>query len=154
MDPHEFARRIPKVELHVHLEGAIHPETLLQLAERNGVSLPARDVGGLRELYQFRDFAHFVSVFQIVAACMRTPDDYYLIAYSFGADCASQHVLYAEVTFTIASNQRDSGLPWQAILEGLNAGRSQAQADFGVDWRWVFDISRDFPETQGQVVEI
>ena len=151
---YEFARRIPKVELHVHLEGSIRPATLLRLAERNGIRLPMQDEEGLRDFYRFRDFAHFVAIYETITGCLRTPDDYRLIAYEFGCDCARQHVRYAEVTFTIVSNQRLTGLPWQAILEGLNAGRAQARADFGVDWGWVFDISRDYPETQGQVLEI
>jgi aminodeoxyfutalosine deaminase len=145
---------MPKVELHVHLEGAIRPATLLQLAERNGVRLPVQDEEGLRDFYRFRDFCHFIAVYEMVIECLRTPDDYRLIAHEFGSDCAHQHVRYAEVTFTIVSNQRHAGLPWQAILEGVNAGRAQARAEFGVDWGWVFDISRNYPETQDQVVEI
>ena len=154
MNLHKFARRMPKVELHVHLEGSIRPATLLQLAERNGVPLPVEDEESLREFYRFRDFAHFITVYETVQGCLRTPDDFRLIAYEFGADCARQHIRYAEVTFTILSNQRHTGLPWRAILEGANAGREQAHAEFGVDWRWVFDICRDLPETQGEVVEI
>jgi adenosine deaminase len=95
-----------------------------------------------------------VAIYEMITGCLRTPDDYRLVAHEFGGDCARQHVRYAEVTFTVVSNQRLTGLPWQAILEGLNAGRAQARADFGVDWGWVFDISRDYPETQDQVLEI
>jgi len=150
----EFARLMPKVELHVHLEGAIRPATLLQLAQRNGVRLPVQDEEELRDYYRFRDFGHFIAVYEMVTECLRTPDDYRLIAHEFGSECARQHVRYAEVTFTIVSNQRHAGLPWQAILEGVNAGRAQARAEFGVDWGWVFDISRNYPETQDRVVEI
>jgi aminodeoxyfutalosine deaminase len=151
---HEFARRMPKVELHVHLEGSIRPVTLLRLAERNDVSLPAQDVDELQGFYRFRDFCHFVEIYETIINCLRTPDDYRLIAYEFGSDGARQHIRYAEATFTVVSNQRDTGLPWQTILEELNAGRAQARAEFGVDWGWVFDISRNYPETQDQVVEI
>jgi len=154
MDLHEFARRMPKAELHVHLEGSIRPATLLQLAPRNGVTLPAQDEAGLHEFYRFRDFAHFVQVYVTVTGCLRTPEDYHLIAYEFGSHAARQNVCYAEVTFTVATNVRLTGLPWQTILEGLNAGRAEARAEFGVDWRWVFDISRDNPETQEEVLEI
>ena len=154
MNLHQFARLMPKAELHVHLEGAIRPVTLLKLAQRNGIQLPAQDVEGLRDFYRFRDFAHFIQVYVTITGCLRTPDDYRLIAYEFGGDCARQNVRYAEVTFTIATNTRLTGLPWQSILEGLNAGRADARAEFGVDWRWVLDISRDNAETQDQVVEI
>jgi aminodeoxyfutalosine deaminase len=154
MNLHAFALHMPKVELHVHLEGAIRPATLLRLAQRNGVRLPTQDVKGLQDFYRFRDFGHFVQVYITITGCLRTPDDYRLIAYEFGSDCARQHIRYAEATFTIVTNTKLTGLPWQAILEGLNAGRAQARAEFGVDWGWIFDISRDNPETQDQVIEI
>jgi adenosine deaminase len=145
---------MPKVELHVHLEGSIRPATLLRLARRNRVTLPAQDEEGLRDFYRFCDFAHFIAVYETITGCLRTPDDYRLIAYEFGANCARQNIHYAEVTFTIVSNQRETRLDWQAILEGVNEGRAQARAEFGVDWGWVFDICRDYPETQDQVLEI
>ncbi|MEA3340745.1 MAG: adenosine deaminase, partial [Chloroflexota bacterium] len=151
MNLHQFARQMPKVELHIHLEGSIRPATLLQLARRNSIDLPAQDVEGLRDFYRFRDFAHFVEVYVTITRCLRTPDDYRLIAYEFGADCARQNIRYAEVTFTIATNIKYTGLPWQAIVGGLNHGRAQARAEFGVNWGWVFDISRNHPGTQDQV---
>jgi aminodeoxyfutalosine deaminase len=154
VDLHALARQMPKVELHVHLEGSIRPTTLLQLAEHNGFELPAQDVEGLQDFYRFRDFAHFIEVYVTITRCMQTQDDYRLIAYEFGADCARQNVRYAEATFSIFTNVTYARLPWQAIVDGLNAGRTQARAEFGVDWRWVFDIVRDVPHTQEQVVEI
>lgn len=108
MNLHEFARRcgfarcMPKVELHVHLEGSIRPTTLLQLAQRNSISLPAQDVEELRDFYRFRDFGHFIEVYGAITSCLCTPDDYRLVAYEFGADCARQNIRYAEVTFPIA----------------------------------------------------
>jgi len=154
MDIHEFARRIPKAELHVHLEGTIRPSTLLILARRNEISLPADDEAGLQRLYHFSDFDHFIQTYMMITGCLHTPDDYRLIAYEFGEDCARQNVRYAEVTFTIETNMQKSGLPWQVILEGLNAGREQARVEFGVEMRWIFDIVRDLPETQEKVLEI
>ncbi len=154
MNLHEFARRMPKAELHVHLEGSIRPATLLRLAERNGVNLPAQNVEGLQDFYRYRDFEHFIEIYVTITGCLRTPDDYRLIAYEFGADCARQNIRYAEATFTITSNIAHTGLDWQTILKSLNEGQSHARDELGVDWRWVFDISRNHPDTQEQVVEI
>jgi len=154
MDLYEYTQRIPKVELHVHLEGSIRPQTLLRLAERNQVHLPAANDQELRDYYKFKDFDHFIEVYMMITSCLKTADDYTLIAYEFGSDCHRQNVRYAEVTFTIQTNASMTGLPWQSILDGLNIGRGQAQRDFGVDWQWVFDIVRNQPDTQGAVVDI
>ena len=154
MDLLDFARRIPKTDLHVHLEGSIRPATLLKLAERNGIRLPAQDEAGLQAFYQFHDFTQFIQVYMTITGCLHSVDDYRLAAYEFGRDCARQNIRYAEVTFSILTNMRLTGLPWQDILAGLNAGREQARAELGVDWRWVFDIVRDLPATQQAVLEI
>ena len=154
MNLHEFARRMPKAELHVHLEGSIQPATLLELAQRNGISLPAKDIAGIQEFYRFKDFEHFVQVYFTITGCLRTPEDYTLIAYEFGHECARQNIRYAEVTFSVETNQRSSGLPWQVIVEALNAGRRKANEKYGVDWRWIFDIVRNLPATRNTVLEI
>ena len=154
MDLLDFARRIPKAELHVHLEGSIRPATLLKLAERNGIRLPVQDEAGLQAFYQFHNFTQFIQVYMTITGCLRSVDDYRLASYEFGHDCARQNVRYAEVTFSILTNMRLTGLSWQDILSGLNAGREQARAEFGVEWRWVFDIVRDLPTTQQAVLEI
>lgn len=153
-DLREFAQRMPKAELHVHLEGSIQPATLLRLAHRNRVELPAADQAGLLNFYRFRDFPHFVQVYSAITSCLREPQDYRLVAYEFGANCASQNIRYAEVTFSIATNTRITGLSWREILDGLNAGRLEARRDFGVEFRWVLDIVRDQPESQKDVLDI
>jgi adenosine deaminase len=145
---------MPKAELHVHLEGSIRPATLLLLAERNRIELAARDEIGLLNFYRFRDFPHFIQTYATITNCLRTPEDYQLIAYEFGAGCAQQNIRYAEATFSIATNQRMTGLYWSEILAGINAGRRQVKQDFGVEIRWVIDIVRDQPETQKEVLEI
>jgi adenosine deaminase len=153
MSLHEFIREMPKVELHVHLEGSIRPATLLTLAERNGVALPAQDLDGLREFYRFTDFDHFIQVYFAICACLKTVDDFCLIAHEFGADMARQNIRYAEVTFTPDTGVKSTGIPFDEILTGLNEGRARAQADFGVEFRWVLDIVRDNPDSRFRVAE-
>src|SRR5690242_5131411 len=93
-------RAMPKVELHVHLEGAIQPATLLSLARRHGIALPADTVEGLRAWYTFTDFPHFVDIYRASSACLRTPDDIELIARKFLAGQAAQNIRYSEVIYT------------------------------------------------------
>ncbi len=154
MEITEFVKRMPKAELHVHLEGSILPRTLLKLAQRNHITLPADDEKGLADMYRFQDFEHFLQTYILISNCLRTPEDYRLIAYEYGSECARQNIRYAEVTFTILTNTSITGLLWYEILGGLNVGREQAHRDFGVSWQWIFDIVRNLPDTQHEVLDI
>src|SRR5947209_16683848 len=98
-----YLREAPKAELHVHLEGSMQPGTLLMLAARNGVPLPATDEAGLREWFCYRSFAHFIEIYVAISRCLRHAEDYELIVYQLGAELARQHARYAEVTFSPSS---------------------------------------------------
>ncbi len=142
-----FIRNLPKAELHVHLEGAIGPQTVLELARRNKKldKLPAQDISGLQQWFIFADFSHFIQVYLTIQGLLCTPDDFALIAYELGADMAAQNILYREATFTpfTHTDYQDKGLTISDLLTGLEQGRQKAQQDFGVEIRWVFDISRN-----------
>src|SRR5512147_2855024 len=100
MSLNDFIRAMPKVELHVHLEGSTQPETVLKLASKHGISLPATTVEGLREWYQFTDFAHFIEIYIAISSCICSAEDIELIAREFLRGQAAQNILHSEVTFT------------------------------------------------------
>jgi aminodeoxyfutalosine deaminase len=137
---------VPKAELHVHLEGSIQPATLLMLAQRNDVKLPVQTVEDLQDWFTFRDFNHFIEIYFEISSCLKTSDDYELIAYEFGANMARQNVRYAEVTFSPSTHQFSLGIPFDVFFSGLTKGRLRAQKEFGVEIKWVFDIVRDIPD--------
>ncbi len=136
-----YIRAVPKAELHVHLEGAILPTTLLELARRNRVQLPYDTPEGLREWFVFRDFPHFIEIYGAISRCLRAVEDYELIAYEFAREMARQNTRYAEVTFSPAFHER-MGVSHDVYFRGLSQGRERARADFGVEINWVFDIIR------------
>ena len=141
-----FIKQMPKAELHVHLEGSIQPETLLELAQRNKKidALPAKNIKGIRKWFTFTDFPHFLEVYLTIQDMICTAKDLETITYRFGEDMARQNILYREATFTpyIHTHEQDKGLTIDDILEGLQAGRQRAKKDLDVEIRWIFDISR------------
>lgn len=147
-----FIAAMPKVELHVHLEGAIQPETLLALARRHGVALPADTVDGLRTWSSFSDFAHFIEVYILISACICTVDDIELIAREFLAGQAAQNIRYSEVTYTAYTHYIHKGLAFTDQLAALNRARAWAEATHGVTATWVIDISRERSADEGMIV--
>ena len=136
-----YLRAAPKAELHLHLEGAIAPVTVLALARRHGVALPAADEMGLRAWFVYRDFAHFLTVIRAVAGCLRTAEDYERVTHELGRDLARQGVRYAEVAFSPSLHARRS-VPFDTYFAGLARGRARAHADFGIELAWIFSIVR------------
>ena len=137
----QFIRLMPKVELHVHLEGSIRPATLLALAERNGVALPADTVEGLEAWYQFRDFAHFIEIYFAIGNCLRTPEDFELITAEFLSGQEAQNIRYSEVIFTPYTHHEHVSMDEQ--LAAINRARAWAEEELEVTMRLVPDISRD-----------
>lgn len=147
-----FIRAMPKVELHVHLEGSIRPATLLALAERNRVPLPAATLDELQAWYHFRDFPHFVAVYQALSRCIRTPDDLERIGRDFLAGQAAQNIRYSEVTFTAQTHTRNYGIPFDQQLAALDRARRWGEAEFGVSMRLIIDIARETSPEDGVAV--
>ncbi|HET9133047.1 MAG TPA: adenosine deaminase [Gemmatimonadales bacterium] len=142
---------MPKVELHVHLEGAQHPDTIWAMAKRNRVELPANSPEAWRAFYQFRDFAHFIEVYIAASRAMRTPQDFYEMTVAFHATQAEQRVLYTEA-FLSASLLVEK-LPWDELFAALEEGRRDGQRDTGGEVRFIPDIARNFPQSTHRVVD-
>ena len=134
-----FIRAMPKAELHIHLEGAIQPATVLELAAAHGMTdtLPARDEEGLRRWFVFRDFRHFIEIYMTIQTLLRRGEDFAAIAYRCGQDMAAQGIRYRELTVTTFTHTHLQGkrISIEEIFEGLEDGRQRARRDFGVEMR-------------------
>jgi len=134
----------PKIELHVHLEGTVRAGTLLQIAARNGVPLPATSVEGLAALYEFRDFAHFLEVWLLTTGALRTERDFRQVVMDYAAEAAGLGAVYIEGIFTPAESV-SRGAGWDEVFTGYCDGAQQAAEQHGVQVRLTPDIPRGWP---------
>ncbi len=148
----QFISQMPKVELHVHLEGSVRPETLLKLANRHHVALPADDVEGLRKWYTFRDFNHFIEIYMIISSCLRTAEDIELIAREFLIGQAEQNIRYSEVTFTPFNQYMNNQLGFYEQIDAVNRASVWAAKELGVRMGIIMDIPRIIPPEDGLTV--
>jgi aminodeoxyfutalosine deaminase len=131
----------PKIELHVHLEGTIRPATLLEIARRNDLPLPASTVDELTALYEFTDFRHFIEVWQLTTNCLRTADDFRRVVVDYAAEAASFGAVYVEGIFSPAERVR-RGIAASEIFTGYAEGAVEAAERYGVTVRFTPDIYR------------
>lgn len=145
----DFCLRMPKVELHVHLEGSIRPETVLKLSRRNNVPLPADSLEGIKEWYRFRDFPHFVQIYVAVSKCIKSPDDIELIAREFMESQAEQNVLHSEATFSATTLEKHNRISWPDQHAALKRAIEYGRQELGVSVNFVLDIVRGDPAERG-----
>ena len=146
-EAHASLQRMPKAELHLHLEGTIAPETLWTMARHNGVALPAASLEELRRLYLFKNFDAFIELWLAMCACLKTPADYEQMVDGLLAECARQHIRYVEAHFTPYNHER-FGFGGRRALEIVTQRLAAAEADGGPVVRLILDIpSESIPES-------
>ncbi len=141
--PDDLLAQMPKVELHVHLEGAIPVKTFLHLAERNSVALPTHDEEELRAWYKFRDFPHFVEVYLTLSKTIHTPEDIYEVAYDFLAGQAAQNIIHTDVTFTAVTHYKNHGIPFDEQMDAIARAAAHWRDKAGITLGVIVDIPRD-----------
>jgi len=146
--PSSFVRQLPKAELHLHLEGAVEPATLLELRRQHGEQATLAET---EFLYRYTDFGSFLMAFKEVSAHLRGPDDYELVTYRLMQQLKEENVLHAEVYVAVGvCLYRKQN--FAAIFEGLERGRARGARDFGVSLLWIFDATRHFGVEEAQKV--
>jgi adenosine deaminase len=132
---------LPKVDLHVHLEGAMRATTLADLAAKHGRTLPP----GLRDgRYTFRDFAHFIDQWVEAITCLHDPEDFERLAREFCEDEAAQGVRYAEPSLSLPEHVAN-GAPGEEIVDAVLRGLAEGERETGVRAAVIIDLIRGFP---------
>jgi aminodeoxyfutalosine deaminase len=129
----------PKIELHVHLEGTVRPQTLLEIARRNGYELPVDSAEGVRALYEYRDFAHFIEVFMLTSGALEREDDFRRIVVEYAAEAVRHGAVYLEVIFSLGLWR---GLDSDVVFSGVCDGTEEARQRYGIEIRLTPDIAR------------
>jgi adenosine deaminase len=131
-------RAMPKVELHVHVEGAAPASTIADLARRNGIDLGVDDPA---DLYRYRDLADFLRVFDLVCRCLRTAADIHRVTYEALTIAAAAGVVHREMMFSPAFVMRH-GVPFTTIWDGIAAGVADARTDRGIVGHMIMDVHK------------
>ncbi len=126
-----FAARLPKVELHLHIEGTLEPELMFALAERNAMALPYASVEDLRAAYQFGNLQDFLDLYYQGAAVLKTEEDFFDLAWAYFRRVKDDNVQHAELFFD-PQTHTERGVAMGTVIEGLRAACAKAEADLGI----------------------
>lgn len=127
----DLAGRLPKTELHVHIEGTLEPQMMFGLAARNGVDLPYADVEEVRAAYRFSNLQSFLDIYYQGAALLRTPDDFYDLMAAYLEKAAGDGVRHAEIFFDPQSHTA-RGIGFEIFMRGFRDAISDARRRLGI----------------------
>ncbi|GGG64470.1 adenosine deaminase [Edaphobacter dinghuensis] len=142
IDVVDWLRKLPKAELHLHLEGTILPETLVELSRRHDAE--PLTLESARELYRYENFLGFLMSFKAVTERLRGPEDYELITYNMVRELAAQGVVHAEVYISFGIIFYWKKTEVEPYVEAIERARIRGEQDFGTTVLWIIDAVRHF----------
>jgi adenosine deaminase/aminodeoxyfutalosine deaminase len=149
----DFIHRLPKAELHLHLEGTILPSTLVELSARHDAQ--PLTLAEAEALYRFTDFTGFLDAFRAVCKQLIGPEDYELAAWRMIERLAAQGVVHAEVYIAVGVIylwRNHDPAAFEPIFAALERARERGQREFGLSLYWIFDAVRHFTVAEAERV--
>jgi len=127
----DFARGLPKAELHLHIEGTLEPELMFELARRNGVPLPYASVDDVRRAYIFSDLQSFLDIYYAGCRVLLEEQDFYDLTWAYLTRAVSQGVRHAEIFFD-PQTHTDRGVPFESVVTGIRRALHDGEARFRI----------------------
>lgn len=147
----EQANIMPKIELHVHLEGATIAETFFHLAKKNQVDFKVKSLEEWKSFFGFHNFSHFLKVYTLAITALKRPEDYTFIITEFYRQQAEQNIVYSEAY--ISASFIVQKFESKAILDAIEKGIQLGSEKYDVEINFIPDISRELVDTQMKVVD-
>jgi adenosine deaminase len=132
---------LPKAELHLHIEGSLEPELMLSLAERNQIQLPWETIEETRDAYQFHNLQSFLDIYYTGASVLCKEEDFADLAYAYLKKADADRVMHAEIFFD-PQTHTDRGIPYEVVLDGLQAGFLRGEKEFGISGGYILCFLR------------
>src|SRR5258708_28686320 len=130
-DMDALIRRLPKCELHIHIEGSLEPELMFALARRNGIRLPYPSVEALRQAYQFRNLQDFLDIYYQGMSVLITEQDFYDLAFAYLERPRADNVRHVQMFFD-PQGHTSRGVPFATVLAGLTRAIGDAEQKLAV----------------------
>ena len=143
----DLLRRMPKAELHIHIEGSLEPELIFALARRNGVALPYASVEALRVAYAFTDLQSFLDIYYAGASVLLKAQDFEDMAMAYFERAAADNVVHAELFFDPQTHTA-RGVSFETVITGLTRGCERARRELGISASLILCFLRHLSEEE------
>ena len=142
---HKWLNGLPKVELHLHIEGTLEPELLFKLAKRNSIQLPFNSVNEVKKAYQFSNLQDFLDIYYQGAEVLLHKQDFYDLTWAYLLMCKQQNVMHVEPFFD-PQTHTVRGVPFETIVSGIAEALADGKAKLGITSRLIMCFLRHLSE--------
>ncbi|MGL4717359.1 MAG: adenosine deaminase [Aeromonas sp.] len=143
----QFIAGLPKLELHLHIEGSLEPELMFALGRRNGVPLPWPDVASVCAAYDFDCLQSFLDLYYRGASVLITEQDFFDLTWAYLERCAADKVVHVEIFFDPQTHTA-RGIPFATVLGGIERALQSGEKEFGISWRLIMSFLRHLSEEE------
>lgn len=143
----QFIAGLPKLELHLHIEGSLEPELMFELGRRNNVPLPWPDVASVRAAYDFDCLQSFLDLYYRGASVLVTEQDFFDLTWAYLERCAADKVVHVEIFFDPQTHTA-RGIPFATVLGGIERALQSGEQEFGISWRLIMSFLRHLSEEE------
>lgn len=141
----EWLNSLPKVELHMHLEGSLEPELMFALARRNNIELPFATVEQIHEAYEFGNLQDFLDIYYQGARVLQVEQDFYDLVWAYVKKCQQQNVVHVEPFFD-PQTHTDRGIPFETVINGISQALQDAESQLGISSKIIMCFLRHLSE--------
>ena len=141
----ELIERLPKTELHLHLEGSFEPELMFDIAKRNGIKINYNSVIEVKEAYQFNNLQEFLDIYYAGANVLQTEQDFYDLTWAYLTKVHAQNVVHVEVFFD-PQTHTDRGVPFENVINGIYTALKNGEEKFKISFRLIMSYLRHLDE--------
>ena len=127
----DLIQKLPKAELHLHIEGSLEPELMFRLAKKNKVEIPYKDIEDVRNAYNFTNLQTFLDIYYAGANVLLTKSDFYDLTWEYILKCVEDNVIHTEIFFD-PQTHTDRGVPFEAVIMGIKEALADAKAKYGI----------------------
>ena len=140
-----FIQGLPKVELHLHIEGSLEPELLFKLAQRNNIQLPYTSPDDLRLAYEFEDLQSFLDIYYQGANALRDEQDFFDLTWAYLERCKADNVIHTEIFFD-PQTHTERGITFETVINGIDRALKCAEKELGITSQVIACFLRHLPE--------
>ena len=143
----DFINKLPKAELHLHIEGTLEPETMFRIGQRNKIQLPYKSVEEVKEAYLFENLQSFLDIYYRSAEVLISEQDFYELTWEYIKKIQKENVKHVEIFFDPQSHT-GRGIPFETVLKGINGALETAEEKFGITSRLIMCFLKHLSEKE------